>query len=407
MDSNRLETIITPGGASLASEDPVARARALIPLLSAQGPEMDRRMELTPEVVEALAAGDFFRLLTPKHLGGQALPLHVFAQITEAIAQGDASTAWCVNQGNVSVMSSVAYLEPEEARALFGDRRSGLAWGAQHPRARAVKCEGGWRVTGTWDFASGNRHATMLGAHVPAYEADGTSPRLGPNGKQEIRTVLFPKGEARIDREDWAAIGLRATGSDTYTIEDLFIPEGRAIVRDRHADRKDHSPITAISSHLCYAAGFSGVALGIARASLETYKELARGKQARAGATLMRDNHAVQTEIGTLEARLRAVRVYWLTTIEAAWNEAVATGAQSMDTRMAHRLATTHAIREATEISVACYRAAGTTAVLAKQPFERRFRDAMSASQHLQGGQWHIEMVGRHLLGVEQTPAFL
>jgi len=406
MDSNRLETII-PGDASLASSDPVARARALVPLLAAHGAEMDRRQELTPEVVDALAGADFFRLLTPLAQGGQALPLHVYAQVIETIAMGDASVGWCVNQGNVSVMSSSTYLEAEEARALFGDRRSGLAWGAQHARARAVKVAGGWRISGTWDFASGNRHATMLGAHVPAYEADGTTPRLGPNGKQEIRTCLFPKGEARIDRDDWAAIGLRATGSDTYTVEDLFIPDGRAIVRDRLADRKELSPITCISSHLCYAAGFSGVALGVARASLETYKELCRGKQARAGATLMRDNHAVQLEIGTLEARLRAVRGYWLSANQAAWDEAVATGAQCMETRMAHRLATTHTIREATEISIACYRGAGTTAVLAKEPFERRFRDAMSASQHLQGGQWHIEMVGRHLLGVEQTPAFL
>ncbi len=407
MDSNRLETIVIRDAPPRAAEEgPVARARALIPLLAAHGPEMDRRQELTPEVVDALAEADFFRLLTPRHLGGQALPLHVFAQVVEAVAMGDASVGWCVNQGNVSVLSSATYLDQEEAKALFGDRRSGLAWGAQHPRARAVKAPGGWRVTGTWDFASGNRHASLLGAHVPAYEADG-GPLLGPNGKQEIRTVLFPKGQARIDREDWAALGLRATGSDTYTVEDLFVPDARAIVRDRHEDRKDLSPITCISSHLCYAAGFSGVALGLARAGLEAYKELARGKQARAGATLMRDNHAVQMQIGELEARLRAVRVYWLTTIEAAWDEAAATGAQAMDTRMAHRLATTHAIREATDISVACYRGAGTTAVLAKEPFERRLRDALSASQHLQGGPWHIEMVGRHLLGVEQVPAFL
>jgi alkylation response protein AidB-like acyl-CoA dehydrogenase len=303
-------------------------------------------------------------------------------------------------------VSSAAYLEPEVARALFGDRRSALAWGARHGQARAVKVEGGWRVTGRWDFASGNRHASMLGAHVPAHAADGR-PILGPNGKQEIRTVLFPRGQARINAEDWAALGLRATGSDTYEVEELFVPDSRAIVRDRHEDRVDRGPVTCISSHLCYAAGFSGVALGIARASLEAFLELARGKQARAGATLMRDNHVIQFQIGLMEARLRAARIYWLSAIQAAWEEAEATGAQCMDTRMALRLATTHTIREATDVSVECYRGAGTTAVLCSQPFERRFRDAMSASQHLQGGPWHIEMVGRHVLGVEQTPAFL
>ena len=136
MDSNRLERIVTRDA---PADDPIARARALQSLLAAHGPEMDRRCELTPEVVDALAEADFFRLLTPRHLGGQALPLHVYAQVCEALAIGDASVAWCVNQGNVSVVSSATYLQEEEAKALFGDRRSGLAWGAQHPRARAVK----------------------------------------------------------------------------------------------------------------------------------------------------------------------------------------------------------------------------------------------------------------------------
>jgi alkylation response protein AidB-like acyl-CoA dehydrogenase len=390
-----------------AARDPVARARALLPLLAAEAPVMEQRQELTPAVLDALAEADFFRLLTPPHLGGQAVSLPVFATVCETLAMADASVAWCVNQGNVSVMSSAACLDPEEARTLFADRRSGLAWGAQHARARAVQVAGGWRVSGTWDFASGNRHAPLLGAHVPAYAADGTTPLLGPGGKPEIRTVLFPKAAARIDRDDWAAMGLRATGSDTYTVEDLFIPDARAIQRDRPEARRDHSPITCISSHLCYASGFSGVALGLARAGLETFKDLARGKQARAGATLMRDNHGVQLQIGELEARLRAVRMYWHATIEATWAEAAGRGALEMETRMALRLATTHALREASEISVACYRGAGTTAILAKEPFERRFRDALCASQHLQGGQWHIEMVGRHLLGVDQEPAFL
>ena len=52
-------------------------------------------------------------------------------------------------------------------------------------------------------------------------------------------------------------------------------------------------------------------------------------------------------------------------------------------------------------------RAAGTTAVLESEPFERRFRDAMCISQHLQATPWHLEMVGRHLLGVPQVPQFV
>ena len=71
------------------------------------------------------------------------------------------------------------------------------------------------------------------------------------------------------------------------------------------------------------------------------------------------------------------------------------------------RLATTYAMNEATDVSVACYRGAGTTAILDSAPFERRLRDALSVSQHLQAMPAHLEMVGRHIIGTEQNAQFL
>jgi alkylation response protein AidB-like acyl-CoA dehydrogenase len=394
-----------PAPARGGEADPVARARALRPLLEAHGPGMDRAAELAPEVLAALREGDFLRLLLPRALGGAALPLPRFAEVTEALAQGDASTAWCVCQGAVSAMSAAHHLDPAVARDLFGARESALAWGARHGRARAEVVQGGYRVTGRWEFGSGSRHATVLGAHVPVVLPDGT-PRLGPDGRPEDRTVLFPRSAARILGE-WHALGLRGTGSDTYEVEGLFVPESHACARDRPETLRQAGPLTLFASNLCYATGFAGVALGVARALMEALLELARGKAPRAAAQLMRDNNAVQFQLGQLEARLRAARMYLLGTAREVWEEAEATGALTLDARMALRLATTHAIGEATEVSVACYRAAGTTAVLEGAPFERRFRDALCVSQHLQGGPWHVEMVGRHLLGVDQPLQFV
>ena len=390
---------------ALSCAGPVERARVLTPLLQAASPAIEATRQLTPEVLEALRANDFFRLLTARAIGGQALSLEAFAGICEALAIGDPSTAWCVNQGNVSSLTSSTYLAPEVARALFGARDQALAWGAQHNRAAAVVEEGGFRVTGSWDFASGSRHATTLGAHVPVVLADAT-PRLGPGGKPEFVTVLFPKERARITA-DWAAMGLRGTGSDTYEVVDLFVPDSHAYFRDRLETRQERGTITAFASHLCYATGFAATALGTARGMLDRYVALARGKTARAGAQSMAENHSVQSQIGQLEAKLRGARMYLMGTAREAWAEAAATGAASMETRMALRLAATSVMGEATEVSVACYRAAGTTAVLEAEPFERRFRDAMCISQHLQATPWHLEMVGRHLLGVPQVAQFV
>jgi len=386
-------------------EGPVAYARSLIPLLEASSDAHERARELCPEVLAALHARDFFRLLLSPAIGGGGISLLEFSQICEALAIGDPSTGWCVNQGNVSALTSATYLAQDVAAQLFADRYCALAWGARDGKTSAIIVDGGYRVSGAWGFASGSRHATMLGAHLPVANADGT-PALDAQGKPYDITVLFPKEAARIIGE-WSSMGLRGTGSDTYEVIDLFIPTSHACVRDRFELRQDRRPVTAVTSHLCYAIGFSSTALGTARGLLNRYVALARGKQARAGAQPMAENHAVQSEIARLEASLRAARFYLHGTIREVMAETEAQDGLSMDTRMALRLATTSVMREVTEVSVACYRGAGTTAVLEANPFERRFRDAMCISQHLQATPWHLEMVGRHLLGVEQKAAFV
>lgn len=405
MAAAELGTVRMERPTALSGADPIARARALVPLLEASGPAIEAAKELTPEVRDALFDNGLLRLLLPRKIGGLDIALPDFAEVCEAVAIGDASAAWGICQGNVSAMTSCAYLAPEVAREFFGHPRAALAWGARHNRARAVIVEGGYRVTGVWDFASGNRHATLLGAHMPAYHPDGT-PRLSPEGKPEDVTVLFRREQAKVTPE-WNSLGLRGTGSDIYEVSDLFVPEAHACIRDRFELRRDTRPITAITSHLCYASGFSATALGVARGLLNRYVALARGKTARAGAQPMAENHGVQSEIAQLEATLRACRMYLLGTAREVWAEAVAQGAPSMDSRVALRLATTTVMRQATDVSIACYRAAGTTAVLESNEFERRFRDAMSVSQHLQATPWHLETVGRWLLGSGEKPAFV
>ena len=73
----------------------------------------------------------------------------------------------------------------------------------------------------------------------------------------------------------------------------------------------------------------------------------------------------------------------------------------SLDTRMAIRLASTYVIRQAKEIADTAFDAAGTSAVFASSPFERRFRDIHAVAQQLQGRKLHFQTVGQYLLGLD------
>jgi indole-3-acetate monooxygenase len=117
-------------------------------------------------VLDALHDARLFRLLIPRSYDGEEVEPATLFQVVETLAQGDASVAWCIGQGSGLSMSS-AYVIPEVARTIIGDRRAVLASGPNNAKATMVVCDGGYRVTGEWGFASGSKHAAWRVATAP------------------------------------------------------------------------------------------------------------------------------------------------------------------------------------------------------------------------------------------------
>ena len=377
--------------------DYIQRARELGPELDAAAEEIERRRELPEPIVEALIERGLFRLLLPRSLGGAELPPAVYVQVIEEVAKHDASTAWCLGQGTGCTMTA-AFLDPEVAQEIFGPKRGIVAWGPPGP-AEARTVSGGYRLTGAWSFASGSHHATWLGAHVAILAEDGT-PRLTPDGGSIIRTLLFPKASARFT-DIWHVIGLRGTGSDSYMVTDLFVPEKYTVLRTAEPRPRQSGLLYSFSSSNMYSSGFAGVALGIARSTLEAFVELARDKIPRGAKRTLRDNNVIQSQVARSEARLSAARAFLLGSLEEIWRDVAQSGRLTLDHNTTIRLASTWAIHQAREIVDTAYHAAGATAIFESNPFERRFRDVHTVVQQYQGRQAHFETVGQVLLGLQ------
>src|ERR1700757_3935447 len=150
-----------------AALDLVERARALAPLISKEADEIERARRLTPAVTEALIENGLYRALLPQSFGGAEAPLEIFMQMQEEVAKADASTAWCLGQCAVCAMTA-AYLEPEAANEIFNTPPGILAWGAINHDVKVVP--GGYMANARWEFASGARQASWLGAHVKIVE---------------------------------------------------------------------------------------------------------------------------------------------------------------------------------------------------------------------------------------------
>ena len=373
--------------------DALEKARRLAPTIAAAAAETEKRRALAPAVVEALHDAGMYRLLLPRSLTGAELDLASFSLVIEELAKADASVAWCVCQGN-GCAQSAGYLEPGAAEEIFGERRSVLAWGPGS--AEVAEVPGGWRLSGRWSFASGIRQATWLGCYLPVAGADG-KPRRAADGTPALRTLVFPAASAEII-DVWDVMGLNGTGSDSYAVADLFVPAAHSFLRDRPV-RRDY-PLYRYTINGVYMAGFPGVAMGIARAMLDEFIALAGAKTPRMRQGTLRDDAVVQSQVAMCEAKLRAARAFLQQTLDASWASAAA-GDIRIDQRIATRLACTFALDQARDVADQVFHATGAGAIYASNPLERRMRDIIAVSQHLQARQAHYQTVGQFLLGLE------
>jgi alkylation response protein AidB-like acyl-CoA dehydrogenase len=372
--------------------DLVERARALQPLIAREADEIERTRRLTPAVTAALIENGLYRVLLPQGLGGLEVPLESFMLMQEEIAKADASTAWCLGQCSVCAMTA-AYLDPDAANEIFNVAPGILAWGAIAHEVQVVP--GGYKASARWDFASGSRQASWLGAHVRVTEADG-SQRRKADGSPEIRTILFPATSATM-YDVWDVIGLRGTGTDSYSVDNLFIADKFAALRDDPRALRETGPLYKMSTNMVFSMGFAATSLGVARATLDAATDLARGKTPQ-GLKAMRDNNAVQGLIGRTEAGLRAARAYLYTTAGEVWRDLARGDAITEQHRIALRIAATWTIHQSTSVVDTAYHMAGATAVFSANKFERRFRDMHAIAQQIQARDTHYEDAGKAIL---------
>jgi indole-3-acetate monooxygenase len=372
------------------------RVRDLGPMIDAAADEIEERRDLPPALFATLRQRGLFRLVQPGEYGGAELDPPSLVQVIEAVARHDASTAWCLGQTNICAITS-AYLEPSVVRDIFEPEAGILAWGPGPGAAHAVP--GGYLVSGNFDFASGSRLATWLGCNVPVIEPNGAK-RCGPDGKPIPHTMFFPKEKAQV-RDTWQVMGLRGTGSDSYTLNELFVPEAYALPRSTATKPRVPGRLYVFTPSTLYASCFAGIALGIARSFMESFVSDMRDTTPRGASRTRGESQVMQAAVGMGEARLRSARMFLLGSVSEIWDSVRRSGALTQDQLVTIRMASTWAIQSAKDVVANLYTCAGALAIFNSRPFERRFRDIHTVTQQIQGHPAHFETVGQVLLGRE------
>ncbi len=384
------------------STDPVSRARELGPAIEDAADEIERTQRIPEPLLSQLHAARLCRMLLPRSADGDECEPWIYLRAIEEVSRHDGSVGWNVFVANSSALIA-PFLPPESMRAIFADPRAVVAWGPPN-ESKATAVPGGYRVSGTWSFASGCRQATWMGAHCHVVEPDG-SLRLNAAGKPTVRTLLCPVAQAILLDDTWNVIGMRGTMSGAYRFDDVFVPEAFSATREDPALRREPGRLYAYPMQGIYAVGVAGVAMGIADAMLGAFKDLATRKTPRNLGRLA-DNAVVQSNVAQMEARLGAARAYLVETLSAIWT-ADDSWVIDVPARARVRLACAFAIQAAEAVADYAYKAAGVDAIFLGTAFERRFRDIHTLSQQIQSRTAHFESVGQILLGIEPAGTFL
>ncbi len=378
--------------------DLVARARALAIELAPRGPEIEAAGRVPRDISAAMGKAGFYRMFVSARCGGLEVSPRVASEVYEALAQGDAACGW------VAFIAATTGLAlgrlTEEAVGEIMARPDSLATGVFAANGLATRVDGGYRVTGRWDWGSGSPNADWIGGGCAIVE-DG-KPLTNSAGLPRNHMLFFPADQVTL-LDTWQVSGLAGTGSTAFEVRDVFVPERHAagVLVTAPPDR----PLYRFPPFAPLAQGVGAVALGIARAALDEGTRVA-GEKRRGGAsaTLAERSHT-QIEIARAEARLRAARALFYQTIDAAWDAAQAPGPVAVVHSRDMRLAVSHAVAESTVVVDAMYTLVGGTSVYATSPLQRQFRDIHVATQHFMVSPNILETAGRLFLNLPTNTA--
>jgi alkylation response protein AidB-like acyl-CoA dehydrogenase len=379
-------------GASSPSE----RAQSLKDLLAAQAPDQEALGRLSDPTLSALRQEKLFSLWVPEEFGGlEAWPLESLKAI-EALSYGDGSSGWVLMASQVSMGTAAAYLPEQSAAAIFSQSHPIVA-GQGAPNGRAEVVPGGFRLSGSWSYGSGILHAEHV--HTGAVVFENGAPRKLPGTQQvEIRIFILPVRHVKL-QGNWDVLGLRATGSVDYRIEDVFVPEDFTHLQSAKIPRQGGA-LYRLGIWGLGSIGHTAFALGVARRALDEIASIARAEKGRPSIIPQHGGgESFHEQFGRAEAQLRAARAF----VHETWAgiEASLRGGNDVSTRefTLLRLALNHSTTVAVDVCTFAYTYGGGTALRAGT-LQRCVRDMMAGMQHLTTSPAILRDCGRELLEI-------
>lgn len=330
---------------------------------------------LPAETVASAAAEGFFSTLTPRAYGGEERSFADVLDQSRRMAHGCTSSAW-----TLSFLALHAWLmckfQPELQRELFAGGEPPLVAAPLAPTGRAEPVEGGYRVSGRWEWATGIRHANW--AMVSCLEPESPAPLF----------CVLPAGEVEVE-DNWHVAGMSATGSNAIRVAGAVVPRHRTL--SAIYLKLGRSPGEAIHdcATLAYPLGptlalvAATPALGAAEAAVACFEARIREKvQAYSGRRQL-EVATTQMRLGEALATVRAAHLVWRDAIRQLEEIGPLGNEAPVEKLAAIRLAAAHVVRLANDVANGLAAAAGASSGYLSAPLQRILRDLQMIRGHV------------------------
>jgi 3-hydroxy-9,10-secoandrosta-1,3,5(10)-triene-9,17-dione monooxygenase len=360
---------------AVSYDEALRRARSVVPTLRGRAQKCEEARVLLPENEKLLHECGLFRYHQPKRFGGMELPFVAVVDIVAELARGCPSTAW--NVGNLGCHHWIlGYYEPETQHEVWDSNPDVLiASSIALAAGRGKRVDGGFQVSGKWPFSSGVDNSDWNMLAVTVYEEDKAV---------DWRLCLVPKSDYRI-LDTWYAMGMVGTGSKDIEVQEVFVPERRALQLARcrggleHPGAKLNSgplfrvPIVASAGH-----PLSATALGTAEGAYEHVKDVFLKRIGTYTGAKVSDFQAVQVKLARARCLIDSA-CYLMRQSALAFQD---NDSLDLQTKLRLRAQNAFAVSQSREAVETLWSFYGANAIYTRDPLQRYLRDVQAASQH-------------------------
>ena len=366
--------------AGVSYEEATARARALVPALRERARAAEAARTMSAETIADLHASGAIRTLQPRRWGGMEFDYVAYVDFPLELSRGDASVGW--NLANLQIHHWMLGLYDERAQEeVWGENPDALiASGIAFPQGQGRKAEGGFVVSGKWNFSSCSNIAEWDMLAVTVKDGDKVI---------DHRMCLLHKSQYQLI-DDWKVLGMRSTGSMTVTAKDVFVPEYKALCMyatrggaEFPGAKVNRNPAYQVSAAALLGHGIGACAVGNAQAALEISIDAVKRRSTSYTGAKMRDFQAVQLRIGAAGAKVDAARL--ILRNDCIEGQAIAARGRVADTltKLSWKRNLAYAVNLCTEAVDLLHAMAGANGIYEDYPLERLFRDAHSLAGHI------------------------